>query len=256
MDSLAFISAAAMTAHNIERQSVTNELANVSTIGFKRSFDTAQGALKVAGPGFDSRFLPKIFSQDVIDLSPGSLMATGRSLDIAMNESTVLGVQAQNGDLAFTRRGDLRLSDAGVLETGSGDAVLGEGGDPIVLPLGLKTLVAADGTLYTLDDQAPEADPVEVGRLLLRDASQVDLARREDGLFTPLNPEDATENGDFADGPIPPSVTSEVLEGGNASPVLTLVKLLEMSRAYEMQVKLISQADQLDQSGSSMIRMS
>lgn len=255
MDKLSYIAAAAMTSQNILRQTATNNLANVSTTGFKNSFDTAQGALKAYGPGFDSRFIPQIFSEDVVDLSPGARMMTGRSLDIAMDGQTVMGVQAANGDLAFTRRGDLRVTQAGILETGAGHAVQGAAG-PITVPLGFEVTISQDGTLFTLDPQAPDAEPVEVGQLLLRDASETQLGRRRDGLYSPMRGEEIDEGRDIPVTAIAPSVSSGQLEGSNISAVSTMVDLLEMSRNYELQVKLISQVKSLDQSGSSMMRLS
>jgi flagellar basal body rod protein FlgF len=69
-------------------------------------------SLKVEGPGYDSRFAVSNVKSDRITLTPGPIMFTGSKMDIAMNNSTVLGVTAANGDLAFTRRGDLRVNDA------------------------------------------------------------------------------------------------------------------------------------------------
>jgi flagellar basal-body rod protein FlgF len=85
-----------------------NEMANVSTVGFKRSFEVATRAIQVEGAGFKTRFQPQSFSEDYISLKAGPLIATGNELDIAMSGSTVLGVSAADGKLAFTRRGDLR----------------------------------------------------------------------------------------------------------------------------------------------------
>ena len=65
-------------------------------------------AFKAGGEGFDSSFQPQAAHMDFIQLKPGPLIATGRDLDIHMNDHTVLGVQAPNGETAFTRRGDLK----------------------------------------------------------------------------------------------------------------------------------------------------
>ena len=58
MDRLAFTVAQGITEKAVARQLMTNELANVSTVGFKRSYDTALKAIKVEGGGFDTRFQP------------------------------------------------------------------------------------------------------------------------------------------------------------------------------------------------------
>lgn len=134
MDKLVFTALNTLSAQRFERQSITNELANLSTVGFKKSYETALETLKVSGGGFDSRFLTRIVEVDIINMKPGTPMATGRALDVMMNDATVLGVQAEDGSLAFTRRGDLRINDAGLVENGAGDLVLEAGGGPRPFP--------------------------------------------------------------------------------------------------------------------------
>ena len=136
MDKLVFTALNTLSAQRFERQSITNELANLSTVGFKKSYETALETIKVSGSGFDSRFLSRIVEADIINMKPGTPMATGRSLDLMMNDATVLGVQAEDGALAFTRRGDLRINDAGFVETGGGELVLEAGGAPLSVPPG------------------------------------------------------------------------------------------------------------------------
>jgi len=103
MDRLAFTSLKAINEQRVTREALTNELANVSTVGFKRSFDAALRTVKITGPGFDSRLMPVNVFNDRINLEPGVRMATGRKLDIALDGDTVMGVTAKNGDLAFIR---------------------------------------------------------------------------------------------------------------------------------------------------------
>ena len=74
-------------------------------------------------------------------------MQTGNPLDIAMNNSTVLGVQSLEGEVAFTRRGDLRITETGLLETGAGQLVLDDGGNPITVPTDTLISIGADGVV-------------------------------------------------------------------------------------------------------------
>jgi len=107
MDRLAFTSLKAVTEERIRREMLTNELTNVTTTGFKRSYDSATRSIKVEGPGFDSRLMPVIQARDVIDLTPGTLMVTGRKLDISMDAKTVLAANPVQGIATFevpTRR--------------------------------------------------------------------------------------------------------------------------------------------------------
>ncbi|MDP4609390.1 MAG: flagellar hook-basal body complex protein [Burkholderiaceae bacterium] len=250
MDRLAFTAAAGINEKAIARQIMTNELANVSTVGFKRSFDVALKSLKVEGEGFDTRFQPQAVPTERVLMTPGQMMATGRKTDIAMEGATILGVQAPNGDIAFTRRGDLRPDALGTLTNGAGHIAMGEGG-PIVVPPGFAIHVSRDGGVYASDpQQAGAAQPVLVGQLMLRDATEVVLNRREDGLLQPVE-----GPGDFPGGPNV-AVIPETLEGSNVSAIEVMTRLIDHSRSFEANMKVIKEAKNLDESGASMMRAS
>lgn len=252
MDRLIFTSLKSVTEDRIRREMLTNEMANVSTVGFKRSYESALRAIKVQGPGFDSRFMPVLEQRDVINLEPGVRMVTGRKLDIALDGNTVMGVSARNGDLAFTRRGDLRVNPSGVLENGEGFALRGQGG-PINVPQGFEIDVLTDGSVFASDPNNPNQPAQQIGRILLRDASQATLGRREDGLFKPVLGS-ASNDGDFASGPTPPSLTPGVLEGSNVSPIEGMVRMLDQTRSFETQIRIIKETRSLDESGATMLR--
>ena len=254
MDRLAFNAAAAINEGRTARQMTTNELANVATPGFKRSFESAMLTMKVQGAGFESRLQPQAFASDNINMKPGVIVKTGRDLDVAMDEQTVMGVTATNGELAFTRRGDLKLNGSGVLEMGTGALVRGQAGGPITIPPGFFVKISKDGSIFATNPaQAGVAAPVLIDRILLRDASQVGLERREDGLYKVVGKpkgEDIPVTGKLV------SLTPETLEGSNVNAMEVMVKLMDQSRSFEMQVNVIKQSKDVDESGGSMMRAS
>jgi flagellar basal-body rod protein FlgF len=181
-------------------------------------------------------------------------MATGNNLDVALTGSAVLGVTSADGQLAFTRRGDLRVNANGVLENGSGYLVRGEGGSPISAPAGLVITIESDGTVFGRDPaQTNATPPVPLGTLLLRDASEVKLQRRPDGLFSVVGLE---QGKDFPSGPNPPRLTAGALEGSNVNALDTMIKLLDQSRTFEQQINMIKEAKSNDESGESMMKAS
>jgi flagellar basal-body rod protein FlgF len=95
---------------------------------------------------------------------------------------------------------------------------------------------------------------VQLGQLMLRDASEMPLIRRTDGLFEPL--EEDYRGSDFPDGPEPVSVVTGALEGSNVNPVEAMVKLMDYSRSFEAKIKTISDVKEIDESGASMMRLS
>ena len=254
MDRLAFNASAAISEMRLARQSLANELANITTTGFKRSYEISLKAFKAEGEGFDSNYQPQAVHMDFIKLSPGPLMATGRDLDILMNDQTVMGVQAPNGEMAFTRRGDLQLNVNGVLQTGNGHPVMGDNQSPITVPPGFRATIAQDGGVFIHDPNQPGIQQETlIGTLLLRDASKTPLTRREDGLF---KAHDKPSGADFASGPKAPSLTSQALEGSNVSPTEAMVRLIEQSRMFEQQVRMVKASQENDQSGSTMMKLS
>ena len=109
--------AQALNAHN---------LANVSTVGFRADLSQFR-SMPLFGETFNSRVFAEVEAPGV-NLAPGALETTGRELDIAVNGAGWIAVQAPDGSEAYTRAGDLQIASVGgVLETGAGHPVLGDG---------------------------------------------------------------------------------------------------------------------------------
>lgn len=254
MDRLIFTSNATITEMAQARQVLVNELANISTTGFKSSYDVALRSVRADGQGgsFDTRIQAQAISRDIIRLTPGTIMATGRPLDIAIADQAVMAVQAANGERAFTRRGDLRVGAQGQLETGSGHLVLGQGG-PITVPPGVRLNITSDGSVYARDPAQPDnVPPLLIDQIALRDASQVQLLRRADGLFQVA---DQRPGSDFASGPNLPRVIPEAIEGSNISAIEAMTRLMDHSRSFETQIRIIKETKNLDEQSASMMKL-
>ena len=255
MDRLAFNASAAIAESRTAQHMVNNELANVSTPGFKRSFESAMVSVTAVGAGFSSRIQPKSLNVDTIIMTAGmALIATGNDLDIAMNDKAVLGVSGKDGTVAYTRRGDLRVSAKGILETGNGHAVLGQGGSPISIPPGFKAVINTDGAIYADNPtNVGVAKPVLIDRLMLRDAEGIKLSRRTDGLF---GVEGKPNGAEIPSSKALLTVNPKCLEGSNVNALSVMVRLMDLSRSFEMNVNVIKQSKDSDESGATMMRNS
>jgi len=251
MDRLAFNAAAAINEQRLTRQATAHELANVSTPGFKRSYEAAMKAVEASGAGLPTRVQPQASATDLIQMRPGPVMATGRPLDIALNEQSVLGVTGTDGKQAFTRRGDLRVTGAGLLETGNGHPARNEGGQAITVPPGSEIYITGDGSIYARDPAQPNTAGFLVDKLQLRDASQVSLVRREDGLYAI----EGKDGQDITNGTKPPSLTPNALEGSNVNPMQVMIKLMDQARSFEQQVRILSEVKSDDEAGASMMKL-
>lgn len=94
---------------------------------------------------------------------------------------------------------------------------------------------------------------IQVAQLMLRDASETVMVRREDGLFEAFI-DGERRTGDFPTGPKPVEVLSGALEGSNVNVIQSMVKLIDESRSFETSIKFIKQAKEIDESGSQLLR--
>jgi len=245
MDKMIFTMLNSMMNVQTKQTNNAHEIANVVTPGFKKSYSEQTRSMDVHIPGaYDSRAMPLSRATNVVDMNPGSLMVSGRPLDIYVNGAGAIAVQGPEGQDLYTRRGDLSVSSSGVLVNGTGNLVLGDNG-PLTIPQGTNISIANDGTVNMIPPGASVA--VAVGRIKLVDATNQNLLIREDG------------NYQLAEGELPASanvrVTPKALEGSNVNVVDSMVRMIMLSRQYEMSVNMIKNAREVDAASASTMRL-
>ena len=245
MDKIVHASLAALRAAMARQAATANNLANAGTAGFRADITAARSTyLQAGGEVFGARAGQQTSSAD---LSPGTITSTGRDLDIALSGDALLAVQAPNGDESYTRRGDLRITDSGLVTTGDGHPVLGEGG-PLTLPDADSVRIDNDGVVWVVPRGGDADNPTQVDRLKLVNHTGSDITKGLDGLFRvrgggalPQDPEARL---------IPRS-----LEGSNVNTTQALVDMIEASRAWDTQINLIQSAKDLDTAGADLMRL-
>jgi flagellar basal-body rod protein FlgF len=161
-------------------------------------------------------------------------------------------VTTEDGQLAFTRRGDLKVTASGVLQLGSGQIVRGENGGPINIPPGFLVSINTDGSIFAINPaQVGVNRGVLVDRLLMRDSSNTPLERRPDGMYQVTGKPPGT---DIQGGNTLNTLSPQTLEGSNVNALEVMVKLIEQSRSFEQNVNVIKQSKDADESGASMMR--
>ena len=245
MDRMLYIAADGARQIQTAQAVNANNLANVSTTGFKAQFE-AMRALPVYGPGHASRVHTQSETTG-IDYNPGSLMATGRSLDIAINGKGWIAVQAPDGSEAYTRAGDLRVSATGILETGAGHPVMGDGG-PISIPDAQELEIAADGTVSVLPVGQALSTIAVVGRIKLINPDG-GLVMGDDGLLR-------TQGDSSANADANVRVASGMLESSNVNTIEALTTMIHLARQFETQVKLMKTAEEADAASAKLMNIS
>ena len=148
MDRMIYIAASGATQNMNALAVRANNLANAATDGFKADMEQAR-SMQAFGEGLPTR----VFAMTEIptqDFAEGPIKTTGRTLDVAIGGSGFIAVQDANGEEAYTRKGHLRVTAEGTLETANGMLVMGDAG-PVTLPVPIeKVEIGKDGTISVL----------------------------------------------------------------------------------------------------------
>lgn len=245
MDRLIYTSLSALKGAQARQTATANNLANASTPGFRAEMAEAQ-ALWLRGPQVDGRAMA---SEEVIgaDMRNGTVSATGRDLDIAIEGPALLAVQAEDGGEAYTRRGDLQLSESGLLTTGYGHPVLGAQGALIVPPAD-SLRIDREGRVWIVPQGGDPAAPQEIGRLKLASPVGSTVQKGLDGLFR------VPDGGILPDDP-GARVKSGALEGSNVNATFALTEMIEASRSWDVQLKMIGDARDLDTATAELMQL-
>lgn len=220
--------------HSLYQQAVTtHNLANVSTNGYK-SQTGAFRALPVVGPGAPTRTFV-VDSTPAADLSGGVIRTTGRPLDVAVHGNGWIAVQDAKGGEAYTRNGSFEIAPDGLLVTSNGLPVAGDGG-PITIPTDSEVTIGKDGSVTVLSNNQFNA-MTTVGRIKLVNPADSDMVRGDDGLFRLKSGQPATADANVV-------LAGSALEASNVSAVDALINIIDQSRFFDMQVKLMQKADE------------
>ncbi|MFK8029899.1 MAG: flagellar basal-body rod protein FlgF [Gammaproteobacteria bacterium] len=245
MDRLGYI---AMSGAKMSMQAqgvVSNNLANASTAGFRAELLGSTSA-PIYGDVYASRVNVKSSGAGA-DFSTGSITSTGRHLDVAIQGEGWIAVQAADGGEAYTRAGDLKLDSLGLMTTGSGLPVIGDGG-PVAVPPHSQLTIGGDGTISVVPLGQGSNTLAVVDRIKLVNPLNGDLERGKDGLFR-------LRGGNAAPAEAGVTIMSGTLEGSNVNAAGSLVDMIEISRLYEMQVKMITTAKDDADAAAQLMRM-
>jgi len=245
MDRMLYIAMTGARQTMLSQAVNTNNLANATTPGFRADLATAV-SLALHGPGLDSRVYGMTDGNGV-DLTPGSLQRTGRELDVAVEGDGWIAVQAPDGGEAYTRAGDLHVDSFGILTTGAGHPVIGNGG-PIAIPPNAKLDIGADGTISIRPlGQGVKALAI-VDRIKLVKLPPDQVMKGDDGLVR-------LKGGGKAEADASVTLVSGALESSNVNAVNSMIRLIELARQYESQVRMMKTAEEDDRAAARLLQM-
>ncbi|ALO34261.1 flagellar biosynthesis protein FlgF [Colwellia sp. MT41] len=245
MDKLLYI-AMSGAKQNMQALSINaHNLANANTTGFKADLAQAR-SMQVYGEGMASRVF-SMTERASQNFDSGAILHTGRSLDVAIAGDGFFAVQAEDGQEAYTRGGHFRLTETGALETNDGELVIGEDG-PIIIPLPVNNIqISRDGTIMVQPAGAPSSVQEEVARIKLVNPDTRLIEKGNDGLFR-------AKNGEQLIADINVNVLGGSLESSNVNPIHEMTAMISLQRQFEMQLKMMKTAEEIDASAASLLR--
>lgn len=269
MDRMLYVALSGAKA-TMRRQATNNHnLANVNTNGFKADLDATVN-LNARSNDLTQRAYVDV-KQYGVNGASGELNFTGRDLDVALEGDGFIAVQAPDGSEVYTRQGNLRVSPSGLLETASGHPVVGNRG-PIVISPYESLSIGADGTISIKPLETGNAGLATIDRIKLVEVDPKKLEKLPDGTLKPrpeLIRETSFRLGDVPAGTIKTteikqespelqasnnvSLVNGALESSNVNVSEALVNMIDLSRLYEMQIKLIKRAEENDTKLTNML---
>jgi flagellar basal-body rod protein FlgG len=257
-----YTAATGMEAQQLNIDVIANNLANVSTTGFKRSRadfeDLLYSTLREPGSAATNTTEVSTGIQVGLGAKPaavqrvllqGDFTQTQNPLDLAIRGDGMFQITLPDGNLAYTRAGAFKLDSTGSLVTSNGDALTPQ----ITIPQGTEAIsIGTDGTVTV---QLPgQTAATQVGQIqTVRFANAGGLRAEGSNLFTETEtsgtPQLGTPGQDgFGD------LSQGYLEGSNVSVVEELVAMISGQRAYEINSKAVTAADDMLRAASAIVR--
>ncbi len=206
-----------------------NNLANVSTTGFRSDFEQAR-SMQVNGDYYPSRVYA-MTENPATRYTQGDMIQTGRNLDIAVSGDGFIAVYDEKGQEAYSRAGDLQINAAGQLVTGRGLPVAGVGG-PIFLPPLESINITEDGSISIIPQGGAGNEVAVLNQIKLVNPDAQNLRKEGDGLIH-------SRDGQAFDPDPNVRLVSGFIEGSNVNAVEEMTHIMNLARRFEMNVKMM-----------------
>jgi flagellar basal-body rod protein FlgG len=248
-----WVSKTGLGAQDVALSTISNNLANVSTIGFKKDRAVFQDLLyqiqrQPGAQASQETQLPSglqlgtgvraVGTQKVF--TTGSLQVTENSLDVAINGRGFMQVLQPDGSLAYTRDGQFHIDANGQVVTANGDPIQ----PALTIPDGAQSITIGSDGIVTVA-LAGQVDVTQIGNLSLVDfVNPAGLQSKGGNLYLETAASGAPQEGTAGLNGLGTTVQGS-LENSNVSVVEELVSMIATQRAYEMNSKVVSTADQM-----------
>ena len=248
-----WISKTGMEAQQMQLDTISHNLANVSTNGYKRSRAVFEDLIyenlrQAGGNSSEQTTLPTGLQAGLgvrpvataRNFSQGNLQQSGNPLDLAVRGNGFFAVQLPDGTTGYTRDGSFQVDAQGALVTSNGHAVQ----PGITIPAGAQSVtIAADGTVSVAISGRPQ--PQAVGQLQLAGfVNPAGLEPKGQNLYAETAASGTPTGGTPGSNGLG-SIQQGYVETSNVNVVEELVAMIQTQRAYELNSKAIQTSDQM-----------
>ena len=240
MQNTFYVSLSRQVALRREMEVIANNMANMTTTGFKGSRPMFADYLAGVGEAVsvDPTSNGKVAYVQVTgvqrDTSQGTMQATGNATDVALEGAGFFVVETDNGP-RYTRNGHFAINTEGNLATVDGQTLLGEGDRPISIPrTGGAPIIGTDGSVTV--------DGAVAGRLRVVEFTNLQALVAEGGSLY------ASAAGNDPSPATATKVAQGMIEASNVQPIGEMTRMIEVSRSYQSLQSIISTQNDLQRS--------
>ena len=246
MDRSLYIAMTGASQTLIAQSANANNLANTQTNGFKSDLEQFR-SMPVFGDGYPTRVYA-MTEKPATDFSPGPMLTTGNDLDIAIDGKGFFAIKDKDGKEAYTRSGTLKITESGELQTSSGMPVLSQNGDKMTIPPAAKLTIDPNGVVSILPFGVEGGATTVVGKMKLIKPDVKNIEKRLDGLVYIKDGSAQVDSPDV-------KMVQGVIEGSNVSAIGAMVKMIELTRNFELQTNVMKNVNQNAASSTKLLQL-
>lgn len=250
MDRMIHVALNSLQNLRLDQRINAQNLANMNVSGFRKDLPATRSSAFLGNmEQFESRYFVTASDKMEFSQAEGLVRRTEGKLDFALRGPGFFFIEPKSGmPPALSRRGDFSVSTNGELVDGAGNFMLDNNQQRIKIPASREVMIDEAGTIFIEPLGSPEGTRQQVGVLGTTLAENVDLLKGIDG------------NIRGADGGLPiadqrAQIVQGSLEGSNVDSLEALLKNIEGQRTFELNVRFISQAKDLDEATTRIMRL-
>ena len=251
MDRMIYTALNSLSNSRFDQRVNAQNLANLNVPGFKKDLSTVRASTFLANMDqYQSRYFAQASQETLFSSQNGAIQRTDERMDFAIRDQGYFFIEPKNGaDIALSRRGDFAITADRFLTDGAGNFMLDNDMNKINVPQNRDLIIDESGVVLIEPIDAPDGTRQQIAILGTTLAEDAQLVKSIDGYIRPYNKNEmpvADQRAEVAQG---------FLEGSNATALDALLANIEGQRYFELNVKFIKEAKNIDEATTRIMRL-